>query len=71
MMDTILGGFLIIALASSILCGLACLFALLHQVIAARSKHEKDGECRAETLQYFEERHLILGSYELGTLKDV
>ena len=58
MMDTILGGLLLIALASSVLCGLACLFALLHQVTAARSKREQDGERRAETLQYFEERHL-------------
>ena len=71
MMDTILGGLLIVALASSLLCGLACLFALLHQIIAARSQHEKDGGRGTETLQYFEERHLILGSYELGTLKDV
>jgi hypothetical protein len=66
MMDTILGGLLLIALASSVLCGLACLFALLHQVIAARSKREQDGERRAQTLQYFEECHL---SFPPGTLK--
>jgi hypothetical protein len=63
----ILNTLLIVGLASSVLCGLACLFALLHQVIAARSKREQDGECRAETLQYFEERHL--GSCERETLK--
>ena len=67
MMDMILGGLLIIALASSVLCGLACLFALLHQIFAARSKREQDGCRSTETLQYFKERHLR--SCERGTLK--
>ena len=67
MMDTILGGVLIIALASSLLCGLACLFALLHQIIAARSKREQDGGRSTDTLQYIEKRHLR--PCERGTLK--
>ena len=58
MMDTIVGGLLIIALAGSVLCGLAWLFSFLHRVVAARSQREKDGERRGETLQYFEERPL-------------
>jgi hypothetical protein len=50
MMDTILGGLLIIALAGSVPWGVAWLFALFHQVIAARSQPEKNGCRSAETL---------------------
>jgi hypothetical protein len=66
MMDTILGRLLLIALAGNVLCGLAWLFALLRQVIAARSQRKIDG-CRSEeTLKYFKERHL---GFPRGTLK--